>query len=339
MSSLRRIRRRNLSLTVGISLLLISLLVILISLNTGSIRLSPFEVWQTFVGQGSPDSQLVLFEYRLPRILITMLAGIGLGVSGAILQGITRNGLADPGILGLHAGAAFGLIVFVSFFHAVKGMPSLLIPVFAFAGGIVTAVLIVILAYDRHKGIVPIRLILVGIAIAAGFSAVTLFLSLRLDEATYRFTSRWLLGNVWGRDWIHVYALLPWILVFIPYTFSKWKVMNAFSLGDETTAGMGISVNRERMLLLMSAVALSSASVAMAGGIGFLGLVAPHLARRLVGPMHQYLLPIAGLIGLVILVAADTIGRSIFQPNAIPAGVVVAAVGAPYFLYLLIRTK
>ncbi|NQX71233.1 iron ABC transporter permease [Paenibacillus alba] len=316
-----------------------SVAVVMISLNTGSIRLSPLEVWQTFLGQGSPDSQLVLFEYRLPRILITMLAGLGLGVSGAILQGITRNGLADPGILGLHAGAAFGLIVFVSFFHSMKGMPSLLIPIFAFAGGILTAILIVMLAFDRQKGIIPIRLILVGIAIAAGFGAVTLFLSLRLDEATYSFTSRWLLGNVWGRDWVHVYALVPWIVVFFPYVFSKWKVLNAFSLGDEVTSGMGVAVNRERLMLLMSAVALSCASVAMAGGIGFMGLVAPHLARRLVGPMHQYLLPTAGLIGLVILVAADTIGRSIFQPNAIPAGVVVAAVGAPYFLYLLVRSK
>ncbi|OPH48876.1 iron ABC transporter permease [Paenibacillus ferrarius] len=316
-----------------------SVAVVMISLNTGSIRLSPLEVWQTFLGQGSPDSQLVLFEYRLPRILITMLAGLGLGVSGAILQGITRNGLADPGILGLHAGAAFGLIVFVSFFHSMKGMPSMLIPIFAFAGGILTAILIVMLAFDRQKGIIPIRLILVGIAIAAGFGAVTLFLSLRLDEATYSFTSRWLLGNVWGRDWVHVYALVPWIVVFFPYVFSKWKVLNAFSLGDEVTSGMGVAVNRERLMLLMSAVALSCASVAMAGGIGFLGLVAPHLARRLVGPMHQYLLPTAGLIGLVILVAADTIGRSIFQPNAIPAGVVVAAVGAPYFLYLLVRSK
>ncbi|WP_223192604.1 FecCD family ABC transporter permease [Paenibacillus sedimenti] len=324
---------------VGICLLLISVGIIVTSLNTGSIRLSPADVWQTFMGYGSTDSRIVLLEYRLPRILITMLAGIGLGISGAILQGLTRNALADPGIMGLHAGAAFGLIVFVSFFHTMKGMPSLLIPIFAFAGGVLTAAIIVLLAFDRHKGVLPIRLILIGIAIAAGFSAVTLFLSLRLDEATYSFSSRWLLGNVWGRDWVHVYALLPWIALFVPYVLSKWKTLNAFSLGDEIATGMGIPVNRQRLLLLAAAVALSSASVAMAGGIGFIGLVAPHLARRLVGPMHQHLLPIAGLIGLVILVMADTIGRSIFQPNAIPAGVVVAAVGAPYFLYLLVRTK
>lgn len=147
------------------------------------------------------------------------------------------------------------------------------------------------------------------------------------------------MGNVWGRDWINVYALFPWIVLLVPYVLFQSKTLNALSLGDELALGIGTSVRRQRLQLLAAAVALSCASVSMAGGIGFIGLVAPHLARRLVGPMHQHFLPIAGLIGLVILVIADTIGRSLFQPNAIPAGVVVAAVGAPYFLYLLRRTK
>ncbi|SFM15465.1 iron complex transport system permease protein [Paenibacillus sp. 1_12] len=331
--------REKKTIQIGIILLIIGMCAILISLNTGTIRLAPFQVIQTFLGHGSPDDKLVLFEYRLPRILITMLAGIGLGVSGAILQGLSRNPLADPGILGLHAGAAFGLIAFVSFFHSMKDTSALLIPLFTLIGGILSAFLIVILAYDRQRGLLPIRLILIGIAVAAGFSAITLFLSLRLDETTYAFTARWLVGNVWGRDWIHVYALLPWILIFVPYSFFQTKALNAFSLGDEVATGIGTAVRKQRLLLLATAVALSSASVAMAGGIGFIGLVAPHLARRLVGPMHQHFLPIAGLIGLVILVVADTIGRSLFQPNAIPAGVVVAAIGAPYFLYLLTKSK
>jgi iron complex transport system permease protein len=325
--------------TVGIILVLLCLIVIAISLNTGTIRLPPTAVVQTLFGYGSTDDQLVLFEYRLPRILITMLAGVGLGISGAILQGLSRNALADPGILGLHAGASFGLIMFVTFFQSMTGASSLLIPMFTFAGGVLAAFLIVVLAYDRGKGLLPIRLILIGIAIAAGFSAITLFLSLRLDEKTYAFTSRWLVGNVWGRDWVHVYALFPWIVLLVPYAFVQSKSLNAFLLGDEIAIGIGTAVRSKRLLLLAIAVALSCASVSMAGGIGFIGLVSPHLARRLVGPLHQHFLPIAGLIGLVLLVLADTIGRSVFQPNAIPAGVVVAAIGAPYFLYLLARTK
>ncbi|GGG22538.1 FecCD family ABC transporter permease [Paenibacillus abyssi] len=331
--------RRRRAMTVGAILMLIAAGIVILSLNTGSIRLSPMTVIQTFIGKGSPDDTMVLFEFRLPRILVTLLAGIGLGISGAILQGLSKNSLADPGILGIHAGASFGLILFVTFFHSMNSMSSLLIPFFTFAGGTAAALLIVWLAYDRHQGFLPVRLLLIGIAVSAGFSAISLFLSLSLDEQTYAFTARWLIGSVWGRDWIHVYTLLPWIAFIVPYVLLQSKSLNAFSLGDELAAGIGTPVRRQRLLLLACAVALSCASVAMSGGIGFIGLVAPHIARRLVGPMHQHFLIIAGLVGLVILVAADTIGRSIFQPNAIPAGVVVAAVGAPYFLYLLRRTK
>ncbi|MCM3675722.1 iron ABC transporter permease [Peribacillus simplex] len=325
--------------TVTMVFILISIVAVLISLNTGTLRISPLKVIQTLFGYGDFKSSTVLFDYRMPRILITMLAGVGLGISGAILQGLSRNPLADPGILGLHAGASFGLIIFVTYFHSLDEEASILIPLFTFSGGILTAFLIVLLAYDRYKGILPIRLILIGIAISAGFSAITLFLSLRLDEETYSFASRWLVGNVWGRDWIHVIALFPWILILAPYAWFQSNTLNALSLGDDVAAGLGASVQKQRLLMLVTAVGLSCTSVAMAGGIGFIGLVAPHLARRLVGPMYQHSLPVAGLIGLIILVLADTIGRSIFQPNAIPAGIVVAAIGAPYFLYLLTKTK
>ena len=325
--------------TVTMVFILMSIIAVLISLNTGTLRISPLKVIQTLFGYGDFKSSTVLFDYRMPRILITMLAGVGLGISGAILQGLSRNHLADPGILGLHAGASFGLIIFVTYFHSLDEKASILIPLFTFSGGVLTAFLIVLLAFDRYKGIPPIRLILVGIAISAGFSAFTLFLSLRLDEETYSFASRWLVGNVWGRDWIHVIALFPWILILAPYAWFQSNTLNALSLGDDVAAGLGASVQKQRLLMLVTAVGLSCASVAMAGGIGFIGLVAPHLARRLVGPMYQHFLPVAGLIGLIILVLADTIGRSIFQPNAIPAGIVVAAIGAPYFLYLLTKTK
>ncbi|WP_412760554.1 FecCD family ABC transporter permease [Peribacillus frigoritolerans] len=325
--------------TVTMVFILMSIVAVLISLNTGTLRISPLKVIQTLFGYGDFKSSTVLFDYRMPRILITMLAGVGLGISGTILQGLSRNPLADPGILGLHAGASFGLIIFVTYFHSLDEKASILIPLFTFSGGVLTAFLIVLLAFDRYKGIPPIRLILVGIAISAGFSAITLFLSLRLDEETYSFASRWLVGNVWGRDWIHVIALFPWILILAPYAWFQSNTLNALSLGDDVAAGLGASVQKQRLLMLVTAVGLSCASVAMAGGIGFIGLVAPHLARRLVGPMYQHFLPVAGLIGLIILVLADTIGRSIFQPNAIPAGIVVAAIGAPYFLYLLTKTK
>ena len=144
---------------------------------------------------------------------------------------------------------------------------------------------------------------------------------------------------MWGRDWIHVLALLPWIFILTPYAWLKSKTLNALSLGDSVATGLGVSVQKERLLLLATAVGLSCTSVSMAGGIGFIGLVAPHIARKLVGTTYQHFLPLAGIIGMIILVLADTIGRSIFEPNSIPAGIVVATLGAPYFLYLLTKTK
>lgn len=332
-------REKQRALVVTLVLLCLSAAVVLYSLNTGTLKLSPVMVVKTLFGFGDFQSETVLFDYRLPRIVVTMLAGIGLGIAGGILQSLSRNPLADPGIIGLNAGAAFGLIVFVTYFHALEGNPSLLIPLFTFGGGLLAAAVIVLLAYDRHEGLVPIRLILVGIAVAAGFSALTLYLSLKLDEDTYTFASRWLVGNVWGRDWIHVLALLPWIVYLVPLTLMQTNTLNALTLGDAVASSVGVRVQRKRLLLLTLAVGLASASVSMTGGIGFIGLVAPHLARRLVGSLHQYFLPVSALLGLLILVSADTIGRSIFAPNAIPAGVVVAFIGAPYFLYLLTKTK
>ncbi|KMY20812.1 iron ABC transporter permease [Bacillus pumilus] len=332
-------REKQRALVVTVVLLCLSVAVVLYSLNTGTLKLNPLVVVKTLFGFGDFQSETVLFDYRLPRIVVTMLAGIGLGMAGGILQSLSRNPLADPGIIGLNAGAAFGLIVFVTYFHALEGNPSLLIPLFTFGGGLLAAAVIVLLAYDRQEGLVPIRLILVGIAVAAGFSALTLFLSLKLDEDTYTFASRWLVGNVWGRDWIHVLALLPWIVCLVPLTLMQSSTLNALTLGDAVASSVGVRVQRQRLLLLTLAVGLASASVSMTGGIGFIGLVAPHLARRLVGSLHQYFLPVSALLGLLILVSADTIGRSIFAPNAIPAGVVVAFIGAPYFLYLLTKTK
>ncbi|MGN7759877.1 FecCD family ABC transporter permease [Paenibacillus sp. 22594] len=332
-------KRGQTALFISLSLLLLAMAVITASLNTGTISLSPGTVWKTLLGYGTAQDSMILFEYRMPRIIVTMLAGIGLGVSGAVFQGTTRNTLADPSILGINTGAALGLIIFVSFFRTMEGPMALLIPLFTFAGGTLCALIIFIFAYDRHRGIVPIRLILVGIAVAAGISAVTLLLSLKLDEDTYAFTARWLAGSVWGRDWIHVWTLLPWIVVLVPLIYSRSKALDIFVLGDEIAYSVGSHVTRERLWQLGMAVALSCASVSVAGGIGFIGLIAPHIARRLTGPQHRYSLPVAALIGLVILVTADTVGRSIFRPNAIPAGVVVAAIGGPYFLYLLFKTK
>lgn len=330
-------RKQRRALWMMIVMVVVAMIIVLISLNTGSIRLSPLRVMWTWLGQGSKIENLIMFQYRLPRIVITILAGIGLGVAGAVLQGVSRNSLADPGILGINAGAGFGLIIFVSFFRTMEGSIALLIPLFTFGGGVLIAFMIFMLSYDRQRGLLPIRLILVGIAVAAGISAITLLLSLKLDPDTYAFAATWLAGSVWGRDWIHVWSLLPWIIILVPWVYLHSRTLDMFVLGDEITTSLGNSTTKSRLVLLLLAVGLACASVAMVGSIGFIGLIAPHISRQLVGARHQYMIPVAAMIGMIIMLSADTIGRSIFQPNFVPAGVVVALIGGPYFIYILFK--
>lgn len=315
------------------------ILVFLVSMNTGVIRLSPLEVIKTLFGGGTDKQELVLFEFRLPRIVISLLLGAGLAISGCVMQGISRNELADPGILGINAGAGLMVMLFISFFPSTAAAPVFLLPVLALIGAGGTAALICVLAYKKNQGFKPTGLLLTGIAVAAGISAAMIVLTLRLSPEKYQFVATWLAGSIWGSSWKFVLALLPWMLVLLPFVMYKAQVMNVLNLGEPTATGLGASVTREQLKLLAAAVGLAASCVAVSGGIGFVGLIAPHLARRLVGAKHQMLLPVTALVGALLVITADTLGRWIIQPSEIPTGIVVAVIGAPYFLYLLSRTK
>lgn len=334
-------QRKTMKKNLFIISLLFMLIVIafIISMNTGFIRLSPIEVIQTLFGYGNEKQHLILFEFRLPRIIISVLVGMGLAVSGCVLQGISRNSLADPGILGINAGAGLTVILFISFFPSTAAAPVFLLPVLAFLGAGITATIIYTLAYKRNEGISPMRLILTGVAVAAGISSAMIVLTLRLSPENYHFVATWLAGSIWGSNWMYVLSVLPWIIVLIPFVFSKARVLNILNLGDLAATGLGASIEKERRILLASAVGLAGASVSISGGIGFVGLIGPHLARQLVGSRHQYLLPASALTGGLLVLIADTIGRWILQPSEIPAGIIVAVIGAPYFLYLLSKLK
>jgi iron complex transport system permease protein len=330
-------RIREVSILSALAVLIV--IIFVISMNTGFMRLSPLEVLHTLLGEGSKQQKLILFDFRLPRIVISLLIGAGFAVSGSILQGLSRNALAEPSTLGINAGAGFAVLIFISFVPATTAAPIFVLPLLALAGAALTATLIYFLSYRRADGLSPTRLILIGIAVGAGIYALQLILSLRLDPQNYQFVAIWLAGKIWGGDWRFVLALLPWILILLPFAFYKARVLNVLNLGDETSKGLGMPLERERLLLLATAVALAGSCVAVSGGIGFVGLIAPHLARRLVGPRHQIQLPAAALIGALLLLTADTIGRWILQPAEIPTGIVVAIIGAPYFLYLLAKSK
>lgn len=312
-----------------------------ISLNLGVIRMAPTDVLRTLLGFGSDRENLVLFDFRLPRIVIALIAGAGLAVAGAILQGVTQNELAEPGILGINAGAGLAVVLYIFFFQeslAGLGMISIfLMPFSALLGAGLAAFLIYILAWKN--GASPIRLILVGIGVNAGFGALLLLFQLKMDPRDFMKATVWLTGNIAGSNWKYVVASLPWILILLPIAIYKARFLNILNLGDHLATGLGAETEKSRRILLAIAVALAGACVAVGGGIAFLGLVAPHLARRIVGPRNEILLPTAALMGALILLVADTIGRNIMSPLELPVGIVVSILGAPYFIYLLMKTN
>ncbi len=322
---------------MGILVILLAVFFI-ISMNLGASRLSPIEIARTLLGAGTARQSLILFEFRLPRIVMAILIGAGLAVSGAILQGISRNPLADPGILGINAGAGLGVVVFMMFFTQAAGKSIYLMPIVALVGGFAAATLIYLFSIKRGS-VSPIRMILVGIGMGLLFNALILLILLRMDYRQYMKASIWMTGSIWGTDWRFVVALLPWILILLPYAYIKSSILNVMNLGEENATGLGMRIERERLLLSATAVALASSCVAIGGGISFVGLVAPHLSRQLVGPRHQHLLPITALLGALLLLVADILARQLLAPMELPVGITIAVIGAPYFLYLLVKSN
>lgn len=333
----KRMARRN--ITILIICLILLILSFVISMNTGYTRLSPNDTLRILFGRGSHNENLILFKFRLPRIVVSILVGIGLSLSGCIIQGISRNPLAEPGILGINAGAGLMVILYVLFFDVKSFLSIFTLPFLALIGAGITAILIYLLAYKKGEGVAPLRLILIGIAVQAGIFALTNILVIKLDETQFDFVVNWQTGSMWASNWNFVLALLPWIVILIPYIVMKSRVLDILNLGDELGYSLGADIERERRRLLGVAVTLAASSVSVSGSIGFVGLIVPHLARRLVGPKHSILIPTCALLGAVLVSISDTIARVIVQPSEIPTGIIVAIVGAPYFLYLLSRNK
>ena len=325
---------------VALVILAFTLVVLVLSVSYGDYNIPPLDVVRTILNtnQANPDYanfHLVIFTFRLPRIILAFLVGAALAASGTIMQGITRNPLADPYLLGVSEGAGLAAVALIV---AVKNVPVTLVPWAAFGGALLTASMIYLLAWKNGSS-TPIRLILIGIAISAVIGSVmtTMLLFGRIDDVQQAYV--WLAGSVHGRSWEHVGALGGWLLVFLPIAFVTARNLNIFGLGDDAAKGLGLRVERQRGLLLVVSVALAAAAVAVAGTIGFVGLVAPHVTRRLVGPSHEGLLPVSALFGGALVVLADLIGRWVISPSELPVGIVTAMIGAPYFLYLLYRSR
>ncbi|KKI92493.1 iron ABC transporter permease [Bacillus sp. SA1-12] len=313
------------------------LLTIVIGTGLGYASLSYDRLLPTLLGQGTFKEEFVLFSVRLPRILITLLAGMALALSGAILQGITRNDLADPGIIGINSGAGVAIAIFFLFFPIEAGSFVYLLPIVAFFGALVTACLIYVSSYNRTTGLQPVRLVLIGVGFSMALSGVMIVLISSAERTKVDFIAQWLAGSIWGTDWPFILAILPWLVILIPFTIYKANRLNLLTLSEPVAIGVGVSIEKERITLLLTAVALAASAVSVTGGIAFIGLLAPHIAKALVGPRNQLFIPVAILIGGWLLLLADTIGRNVIEPDGIPAGIMVALIGAPYFMYLLLK--
>lgn len=320
-----------------VSFLFLIIVTAFVSAGIGYSSLTFDRLIPTILGDGSFKEEFVLFSIRLPRIIITVLAGMALALSGAILQGITRNDLADPGIIGINSGAGVAIALFFLFFPIDPGSFVYLLPLVAFLGALLTAFLIYIFSYNREVGLQPVRLVLIGVGFSMALSGLMIVLISSADTKKVDFIANWLAGNIWGADWPFILALLPWLIVLVPFTMYRANRLNLLGLSEPAAIGVGVSIEKERIVFLMVAVALAAAAVSVTGGIAFIGLMAPHIAKSLVGPRHQLFLPIAILLGGWLLLLADTIGRNILEPSGIPTGIVVSLIGAPYFMYLLLK--
>ncbi|KHF40117.1 FecCD family ABC transporter permease [Halalkalibacter okhensis] len=328
------LKKQKVILLVLATLMIIT---ITVSLGVGHSSLTFDRMIPTILGQGSFKEEFVLFSVRLPRIIVTLLAGMALALSGAILQGITRNDLADPGIIGINAGAGVGVAVFYLFFPIKEGLFVYLLPVAAFVAALCTAIAIYLFSYSKKSGLEPIRLVLTGVGFSLALSGVMILLFSSVDHFQVDFIAKWLAGNIWGSDWPFILAILPWLILLIPFALYKANRLNILGLSESVAIGVGIAIEKERITLLLAAVALAASAVSVTGGIAFIGLMAPHIAKSLVGPRNQLFLPIAVLMGGWLLVLADTIGRNLVDPDGIPTGIMVALIGAPYFMYLLLK--
>ena len=331
--------KKNVRLAIILTFVILIGVGILMSLSTGYSNVTLQDVLRILGGGGTSKENLVLYQFRMPRIVMSLLVGGGLAASGCLMQSLSRNDLADPGILGINVGAGMVVVLLYSYLPSISVKYPFALPIAAFLGAFAVAILICWLALDKYRGFSPMRMVLMGIAVSAAGNAFILVTSLKLDRATYVSFNTWNLGNLNGATWSQVQVLIPWIVLLIPLVILKSRELNALSLGKDSATSLGVHVLKEQLITLAIAVALAAASVSVAGAIGFVGLIAPHIARRLVGASHQFLIITSVLVGAFLVMISDTIARVAFAPSEIPVGIVITVVGAPYFLYLLSKAN
>jgi iron complex transport system permease protein len=323
--------------TIAVVLLALTIGLMIWNIGSGEYPIPAIDVLRTLLGlpTGSEkDFGFVVNTLRAPRALVGWTVGVMLALAGSVMQTLTRNPLASPDITGVTAGAGLGAVILIV---VLGGAAPVTLPVAALGGGLLVAVLIYVLAW--RGGDSPLRLVLVGVGLASVLGAAQTLLLLRAPPEIAQRALLWLTGSIYARSWEHLFALLPWCAALVPLVLFSSARLNAIGLGDEIARGLGVRMGLQRAALLLAAVGLTAAAISQVGALGFVGLIAPHVARRLVGPAHEGNLFVSALIGGLIVSASDFIGRLAFAPTEVPAGIITALVGAPFFMYLLWRGR
>lgn len=307
---------------------------LVISILFGRQILNLTDIFALMTGNASSTLELTVFELRLPRTILAALGGAGLGAAGYLLQGVTRNDLADASLLGINSGAGFFVLIYLGFFAQGSGF---LLPVLALAGGLLAVFAVYGIAHQRGPFLALDKLLLAGIAVNAGFGALTLLGTIRVAPDRYRFVTNWLAGSLWGASWSYVLILLGWLVLLIGITLVQLPYLDLLQLNDEQALGIGVKVRRVRLRFLFLGAALAASCVAFCGNLAFVGLLAPHITKTLLKGRTRQRFPLTLLIGALIVLVADTLGRLILTSGELPAGVMIAICGAPYFLILLIQ--
>jgi iron complex transport system permease protein len=319
------------------------LIVAYFSLIYGVMEISALDVLKTLLRiEPLRQYDLLIWDFRLPKLIVAGLVGAALGVAGTVIQGITRNGLADPGILGINSGAGVGvvmyLLVFQERFNSGGWFAVMAMTFCGWIGGLGTALLVYYLA--RHNGQLDSqRLLLTGIAVGSALSSALVYLSLRMSAADFQMIAIWLAGSIDKANWKQIAALLPWLVALIPPLFRKAPLLDLFQLEESTVKSLGVDVETEKAFFLLSSVGLVGACFAVAGGISFVGLIVPHIAKRLVGMAHRQVIAVSAILGALLVMGADLIAKTIFAPAEIAVGIVISLIGASYFIYLLATVR
>lgn len=321
-------RKKTLYIVASVIFLFI---VSLVSMKLGSLDISYGELIKGIFINSNEGNMSIIRELRFPRIIIAVLVGGNLAICGVLLQVVVKNPLADPGITGISAGASLVAVLIMVLFPGLSNLK----PILAFCGGLISALLVFSIAYD--KGFSPLRIILAGVAINAMLSAMSSILT-TVNSTGISSVTNWLNGSLATVTWSDAKILVIYSLIGVLISFTLRQTCNLMSLGDKTAKSLGVNINKQRVIISAVAVFLASISTGVAGIISFVGLIVPHIGRFLIGSDHKYLIPFSFTMGAILLLIADTVGRCLFVPYEIPVGLVMSVIGGPFFIFLLRRS-